>query len=78
MYIELNQLQPGASMDKLYLTPKQIVSSSQFPFTIGQMRHFLLHRHRNGLEAAVRKIGKRLVLRIDLFEAWIEGQATKR
>jgi hypothetical protein len=37
----------------------------------------LLCRHRNHLQDAVRKIGKRLYLRVDLFEAWIEKQAEK-
>ncbi len=62
---------------QLYWSPQQIVSSGKYPFTIGQMRHLLLYRHRNGLEKAVRKIGKRLVLKIDLFEAWIESKASK-
>jgi len=61
----------------LYRSPQQIVSSGKYPFTIGQMRYFLLYRHRNGLQEAVRKIGKRLVLRIDLFDQWIESQGKK-
>jgi hypothetical protein len=56
-----------------YWSPQQIVSSGNYPFTMGQIRHFLLHRHRNGLQSSVRKIGKRLVLRMDLFEQWIES-----
>ena len=58
-----------------YWSPQQIVSSGRYPFTIGQIRHLLLHRHRNGLEEVVRKVGKRLVFRIDLFDQWIEAQA---
>ncbi len=57
-----------------YWSPQQIVASGRYPFTMGQIRHQLLYRHRNGLQAAVRKIGKRLVLRMDLFEVWIEEQ----
>lgn len=60
-----------------YWSTQKIVDSGKYSFTMGQMRHFLLHRHRNGLNAAVRKIGKRLVFRIDLFDAWIENQASK-
>jgi len=59
-----------------YLSIKQISESDRYPFTSGQMRHYLIMRHRNGLEAAVRKIGKRLYLRQDLFEQWIESQAS--
>lgn len=57
-----------------YLNPKQIAESNSYPFSIGQMRHYLLMRHRNGLDKAVRKIGKRLYLRKDLFDRWIENQ----
>jgi hypothetical protein len=57
-----------------YCTPQQIISDDQFPFTIGQLRHLLLHRHKNGLKKAVRRIGKRLYIRRDLFEQWIEEQ----
>lgn len=60
-----------------YLSIKQIADSNQYPFSIGQMRHFLMMRHKNGLEAAVRKIGKRLYLRNDLFQKWIESQASQ-
>lgn len=58
-----------------YLTVKQISESDRYPFTFGQIRHYLLIRHRNGLEDAVRKIGKRIYLRSDLFEKWIESQS---
>lgn len=58
-----------------YLSAKQIVASDHYPFSMGQLRHYLMHRHKNGLDSAVRKIGKRLFLRQDLFNAWIEKQA---
>ena len=61
----------------IYWSPQQIASSGKYPFTMGQIRHFLLRRHRNGLHIAVRKIGKRLALRMDLFDQWIEDQASK-
>lgn len=57
-----------------YWSPQKIISSGKYPFTMGQMRHLLLYRHRNGLRDAVRKIGKRLLFRIDLFDQWIEEQ----
>lgn len=60
-----------------YLSIKQIAESSKYPFTLGQMRHYLIMRHKNGLEAAVRKIGKRLYLRNDLFQNWIESQSNQ-
>jgi hypothetical protein len=56
-----------------YLSPSDIVETNEYPFTLGQIRHYLQMRHRNGLDKAVRKIGKRLYLRKDLFEQWIES-----
>lgn len=60
-----------------YWSPQKIVKSGRYPFTIGQVRHLLLFRHRNGLQDAVRKIGKRLLVRMDLFDQWIESQASR-
>jgi len=57
-----------------YWSPHQIVNSGKYPLTMGQVRHLLLYRHRNGLQKAVRKVGKRLIVRMDLFETWIEEQ----
>lgn len=65
-------------IDYQYLTPQQIAGSSKYPFTIGQVRNALLFRHKNGLRNAVRKVGKRLVLRKDLWDAWIESQKEER
>lgn len=61
-----------------YLTPQQIADSLKYPFTIGQIRNALLFRHKNNLYTAVRKIGKRLVLRKDLWESWIENQKEEK
>lgn len=58
-----------------YLSTQEIVESPRYPFSMGQLRHYLLKRHRNGLEKAVRKIGKRVFLRQDLFDQWIESQS---
>lgn len=60
-----------------YYSPQQIIDSGRYPLSIGQLRHLLLHRHRNGLQGAVRKIGKRIVFRRDLFDAWIESQSSR-
>jgi hypothetical protein len=63
--------------DFKYLTIKQVAESDRYPFTIGQLRHYLIYRHKNGLENAIRQIGKKIYLRQDLFEAWIESMATR-
>jgi hypothetical protein len=61
-----------------YLTIEQIVQNEKYPFTIGQLRGHLINRNENGLFVAVRKIGKRVYVREDLFESWIESQAEKK
>lgn len=58
-----------------YLSAPQIIDNPRYPFTMGQLRHFLLNRHKNGLNKAVRRIGKRLYIRQDYFDQWIEKQA---
>jgi hypothetical protein len=60
-----------------YWSPQQVVESNKYPFSMGQLRHQLQYRHRNGLNKAVRKIGKRIFLRLDLFEEWIESYASR-
>ncbi len=66
-------------MDNIeYRSLQQIVNDTRYPFTMGQLRHYLLKRHKNGLEKAVRRIGKRLYLRQDLFDEWIEKQSCWR
>lgn len=61
-----------------YISPKQITTCGRYPFSLAQVRHFLLFRHRNGLSSAVRKIGKRILLRTDLWESWLENQISKK
>lgn len=63
--------------DHEYLSVQQIADDSRYPFSLGQLRHYLMLRHRNGLEKAIRKIGKRVYLRRDLFERWIESQVRR-
>jgi len=58
-----------------YKNIKQIIECGKYPFTVGQMRAFLINRDSNGLNSAIRKIGKRLYIRTDLFEEWIEKHA---
>ena len=57
-----------------YLSINQIAQDPKYPFSIGQLRHYMMHRHKNCLDNAVRKIGKRLFVRMDRFDAWIEKQ----
>lgn len=60
--------------DFKYMSIHQIADSEKYPFSMGQIRNFLLNRDTNGLDKAIRKIGRRLYIRTDLFEEWIEKQ----
>jgi hypothetical protein len=59
-------------MNITYKTIQDIASDKNYPFSLGQLRSFILKRQENGLDKAVRKIGKRIYIRIDLFDEWIE------
>lgn len=61
-------------MDKetKYLSLTDIVKT--YPFTMGQLRHFLLQRQENGLYKAVRQVGKRIIINREKFDQWIEIQ----
>ncbi len=55
------------------LTVKQF--SQQNPaFTEGSMRWLLFHRQQNGLERAVVKVGRRVLINVEAFFIWIDEQ----
>ncbi len=58
-----------------YLDSLQVTTCGKYPFSMGQFRNLLLYRHKNGLEDAVRKVGKRILIREDLFDLWLESKA---
>ena len=61
--------------EKTLVTKKQILENPIYPFSKGQIDYFFTNRHKNGLESAVRKIGKRVYIRLDIFNSWIEKQS---
>lgn len=60
-----------------YITVKQAAADKSLCFTEAMLRYYLLHAHKNGLSKAIRRIGKKLVLRRDLLIQWIEDQAAR-
>ena len=60
--------------DQIYCTVKQIAEDESFCFTEGMLRYYLLHAKKNGLKKAVRRVGRKVLIRRDLFIAWIEEQ----
>ena len=61
-----------------YWTKKRLIGSGRYSLTKGQLDHFLLYRHRNGLERACRKVGKVLLIRMDQWEEWLESQRKQK
>lgn len=57
-----------------YVTIDTLIKCGKYPFSEGQVRFLLMRRAENGLSQAVIKIGKRVYVRIDLFDAWLEAQ----
>lgn len=60
-----------------YLTVKKIVDHPDYPFTFGHLRMLLIRRKENGLNVCIRKVGRSLLFRKDLFDEWIENQQEK-
>lgn len=67
-------MQNGQS-EHVYCTVRQLASDPSFCFTVPMLRYYILHAHKNGLAKAIRRIGKKVLIRKDLFVAWIEKQA---
>ena len=57
-----------------YMTVRQIANDSSFCFTVPMLRYYVLHTHKNGLMPALRRIGKKILIRRDLFIDWIEKE----
>jgi hypothetical protein len=60
-------------------SPRRLRTVRQFcqenpAFTIGSIRWLLFHRQTNGLEHAVIKIGRRLLIDEDKFFTWLDVQ----
>jgi len=64
--------------DDRYLNTDQVLTSERFPFTRGQLNHYLTKRHKNGLVHAVRKIGRRIYFHEPSLIEWIESQTENK
>lgn len=58
--------------DYIYLDLNQLVSCGKYPFNKNQMRDFLTRRDTNGLDLTIRRFGRNLYFRKDLFEEWLD------
>jgi len=58
---------------KKYMSIDDLVKDDKYPFTKAQLRHFVAKRKQNGLITSIRKIGRRIYIREDLFDKWIDS-----
>jgi hypothetical protein len=61
--------------DESYCTVKQIADDHTFCFTVPMLRYYILHAHKNGLAPAIRRLGRKVLLRRDLFVKWLENHS---
>lgn len=74
----MSQESKAENVNIVYNTISQLAEDKSFCFSEPALRYYVLHAHKNGLDKAIRRIGARkLVIRRDLFIAWIEEQAVR-
>ncbi len=56
-----------------YLTVKQMAQKHN-AFSESSLRYHIFHEKRNGLSIAIRRVGRKILIREDEFLAWLEGQ----
>ena len=61
--------------DRIYVTVKQLAEDSNLCFSVSMLRYYILNAHKNGLSSAIRRVGRKVLIRKDLFLDWIEKQA---
>ncbi len=63
--------------EESYCTIKQIANDPSFCFTVPMLRYYVLHAHRNGLSKAIRRVGRKVLIRRDQFIEWLEKQTRR-
>jgi hypothetical protein len=61
-----------------YCTPRQISEDKSFCFTLPMLRYYILNAHKNGLAFALRRVGKKILIRKDLFVSWLEDKQIQK
>ena len=61
-----------------FMTIKQFIESKKYPISMGKMRKLLAKREDNGFNFVVRRMGKKLLIRPDLFEQWLDMQKEEK
>lgn len=64
--------------DQLWFYFTDIVHMNRYPFSYWHLQWMLRNRAKNGLDKIMRKTGKRIMLRLDLFDEWLENHQPLR
>lgn len=62
----------------IYMTLQQLAKDPSFCFSIHMWRWYIFNADENGLAPAIRRVGRKIVLRRDLVIEWIESFGTKK
>ena len=60
-----------AEIKRKWATVREV--TEMFPISLGHMRYLLMNSKANGLEICVRRIGRKILINIDQFDAWIDA-----
>ena len=59
---------------RIYVTVKQLANDPKLCFSVSMIRFYILNAHINGLSPAIRRVGRKVLIRKDLFLDWLEKQ----
>ena len=57
-----------------YLTSRQLAECGRYPFTAAALNMLVFRSKTNGLEKAIRRVGRKILISEDLFIAWLESK----
>ncbi|MFM7469189.1 MAG: hypothetical protein ACKO37_06795 [Vampirovibrionales bacterium] len=60
-------------MNKTYLTVKQMAAKHP-AFSEASLRYHIFHERQNGLDKALIRVGKKILIKEDSFLDWLESQ----
>jgi hypothetical protein len=72
--LRTEQAEPGSRSERRILRTVKQFREENPAFTEGSLRWLLFHRRTNGLDRAVVQVGRRVLIDVDAFFAWIDQQ----
>ncbi len=62
-----------AAPAKAFVTVNQLADMPEMPFTVGAIRMQIARAEQNGLAPHIRRVGRRVLIDLPGYIAWIEG-----